>query len=143
MTQNKKEIKYAFALNDTDIEEGIFDSVEELIQYAQKSWDSMDGNPFDEDCEYSGLINIMVADILEPYEFAPSLDDIADQITDALYSSHNVDCDEDVKVRNEAEAKKDWEAFVNKYFRLPFNVTSNCDIGTYDLVNHKWVKKIS
>ena len=38
MTQNKKETKYVFALNDTDIEEGIFDSVEELIQYAQESW---------------------------------------------------------------------------------------------------------
>ena len=83
----------------------------------------------------------MVADILEPYKIAPSLDNIADQMTDAVYNSYNVYCDEDVKVRNEAEAKKDWEAFVDKYFELPFNVTSNCDIGTYDLVNHKWVEK--
>ena len=145
MTQNKKEnqhaFMYVFSLNDTDIEDGLFDSVEELIQYAQASWDSKDGNPFDEDCDYSGLINIMVANILEPYEFAPSLRDIASQMSDKFYDRYCSIDDADVYVSNSDELEKEWEAFVNKHFNLPINIVSDKDIGTYDLLNRKWVKK--
>lgn len=145
MTQNKKEtkyaFKYAFSLNDTDIEEGLFDSVEELIQYAQASWDSKDGNPFDEDCEESGLINIVVANILEPYDLAPSLQDIASQMSDKFYDRYCTIDDEDVYVSNSDELEKEWEAFVNKHFSLTINIVSDKNIGTYDLANHKWVKK--
>lgn len=141
MAQNKKEIKYAFALNDTDIEEGIFDSVEELIQYAQTSWDSMDGNPFDEDCDYSGLIHIVTVKIHEPYEFAPSLQEIASQMSDKFYDKYCTIDDADVYVSNSEELEKEWEAFVNKHFDLPINIVSDRNIGTYDLANHKWVEK--
>lgn len=141
MTQNKKEIKYAFALNDTDIEEGIFDSVEELIRYAQASWDSMDGNPFDEDCDYSGLIHIVTVKIHEPYEFAPSLQEIASQMSDKFYDRYCTIEDADVYVSNSEELEKEWEAFVNKHFDLPINIVSDRNIGTYDLANHKWVEK--
>lgn len=141
MAQDKKEIQYAFALNDTDIEEGVFDSVEELIEYAQASWDSMDGHPFDEDCEYSGLINIMVANILEPYDFAPSLKDIASQMSDKFYDRYCTIDDADVYVSNSDDLEKEWEAFVNKHFDLSIDIVSDKNIGTYDLVNHKWVEK--
>lgn len=141
MAQDKKEIKYAFSLNDTDIEEGLFDSVEELIEYAQASWDNMDGNPFDEDCDYSGLINIVVADILKPYDFAPSLQDIASQMSDKFYDRYCTFDDADVDVSNSDELEKEWEVFVNKHFDLPINIVSDRNIGTYDLANHKWVEK--
>ena len=49
----EKKLKYAFGTSDTHCEADFFDTIEEVIEYAQASWDDKDGNPFDEDCDYS------------------------------------------------------------------------------------------
>ena len=143
ITMEEKKIKYGFGTSDTHCEPWTFDSVEELLEYAQDSWDSQDGNPFDEDCEYSGYIYVGVAKTLEPSDFAPSLDDIADTMTDKFYSEHNIDDDADVQIVKHKEAEEELKAFINKYFDLPCTMVTNWNIGLYNLKEHSWAEKYS
>ncbi len=142
MKEDKK-IKYAFGTEDTHCESKLFDSVEEVIEYAQASWDNKDGNPFDEDCDYTGCIYVGTAETYEPADFAPSLGDIADQMTDKFYCDHNIDDDDNVHYNHEEEAKKEWREFINKHFDIPCTIIANWNIGIYDLINHKWVKEVN
>lgn len=136
----KEKVKFGFGLEETECESETFDTVEELIEYAQKSWDNMDGNPFDNDCDYTGCIFIGTAKTLSPSDVAPTLEDITDMMTDRLYCYYNVDNDEDVHFYNKPEVEKEWHDFINKYFRLPFSIVVNW-FGVYDLKNKIWKEK--
>lgn len=133
-------VKFGFGIDPNHCETDMFDSIEELINYAQVSWDEKDGNPFDDDCDYSGTIFIGTIDNHTPFDFAPSLDDIAGIMTDSFYCKHNVDADADVQIHNREDAEKLWKEFVNKYFEIPFSYTTQW-FGEYSLVEHKWIKK--
>lgn len=137
----EKKLKYAFGMSDTRCEADLFDTIEEVIEYAQASWDDKDGNPFDEDCDYSGCIYVGTAETYEPADFAPSLDDIADQMTDRFYCDHNIDDDADVQYYKKEEAQKEWREFINKYFDIPCTIIANWNVGIYDLKEHKWVER--
>ena len=136
----EKKIKFGFGTSETHCEADMFDTVEELLEFAQASWDKKDGNPFDSDCEYSGCIWVGTAETFEPSDFAPSLDDIADQMTDQFYCEHNIDDDADVQIDKRKEAEEEWKSFVNKYFDLPCTMSCNW-FGMYDLKEHKWLEK--
>lgn len=129
-------VKFGFGIDQNYCETNMFDSIEELINYAQVSWDKKDGNPFDEDCDYSGTIFIGTINNHTPFDFAPSLDDIADIMTDSFYCKHYAY--EDVQIHNREDAEKLWKEFINKYFNMPFSHTW---FGEYSLVEHKWIKK--
>lgn len=138
----EKKIKFGWGTCEEHCEADTYDTVNELLEAAQESWDNMDGNPFDSDCEYSGCIYVGIAESFEPADFAPSLDDIADQMTDRFYSDHNIDDDADVKVyHNRSQAEQEWKAFINKYFDIPCTIITNWCIGLYDLKEHKWIEK--
>ena len=132
-------IQFAFGTDEERCESDKFDSVQELLEYAQSSWDEMDGNPFDEDCEYSGLIWVGVVEDFEPADFV-SLDGIADDMTDKFYCQYPIDDNSDVQILNKEEAKKALREFANKYFDLPCRWTFNW-FGVYDLTEHKWHEK--
>ena len=136
MTEEKK-IKYGFGIDDTHCETDMFDSIEEVLEYAQASWDEQDGNPFDSDCDYSGCIYVGTIERYEPSDFAPSLDDIADTMTDKFYCDHNIDDDADVQYYHRKEAEEEWKKFVNKYFDIPCTHIANWNVGIYDLKEHK------
>lgn len=137
----EKKLKYAFGTSETRCEADLFDTIEEVIEYAQASWDDKDGNPFDEYCDYSGRIYVGTAETYEPADFAPSLDDIADQMTDMFYSDHNIDDDADVQISKRKEAEEKWKAFVNEHFDIPCTIIANWNVGIYDLKEHKWVER--
>jgi len=138
--EKEQKSKYGFGLNETHCESYEFDSIEELLEYAQESWDNQDGNPFDSDCDYSGLIYVGVMEHLTESDFAPSLDSIADDMTDSLYTEHNFDDFGDVQINNRKEADEAWKEFVNKYFDLPCHLSCQW-FGLYDLKEHKWHEK--
>ena len=135
-----KDVKFGFGTDQDSCEAEEFDSIDELIEYAQASWDEKDGNPFDEDCEYSGSIFIGILEWHSPYDFAPSLDEIADSMTDRFYCDYNVDDDAETQICNKKEAEEVYKEFVNKYFDIPHTLTSRW-IGEYDLTEHKWIEK--
>lgn len=139
----EKKIQFAFGIEeDGPCVGGKFNSIDELLEYAQSSWDEMDGNPFDEDCEYRGRIYVGVVNDYEPSDFAPSLDSIADDMTDNFYSEYPIDDDADVQINNRKEAEEEWKKFVNKYFETPCGWTCTW-FGVYDLKEHKWCEKYS
>jgi hypothetical protein len=137
----EKKLKYTFGTNDTHCETNLFDTIEEVIEYAQSSWNDKDGNPFDEDCDYSGCIYVGTAETYEPADFAPSLDDIADIMTDKFYCDHYIDDDLDVQIRKRKEAEEKWKAFVNEHFEIPCTIIADWNVGIYDLKKHEWVKR--
>ena len=133
-------VKYGFGLDEERCECDEFDSIEELLEYAQASWDEQDGNPFDSDCDYSGLIFVGTMEHMAEHEFTPSLDSIADDMTDRLYSDHLGGDFGDVQVKNRKEAEEAWKEFADKYFELPCHFCCNW-FGMYDLKERKWYKK--
>ena len=142
MIMEETKVKYGFGLDEEHCECDKFDSIEELLEYAQASWDEQDGNPFDSDCDYSGLIYVGVMEDLAEEEFAPSLDWIADDMTDRLYCDHLSGDFGDVQIRNRKEAEEAWKEFVRKYFELPCHFSCNW-FGIYDLKEHKWYDKFA
>ena len=141
MKQEEKKVKYGFGIDDTHCETDMFDSIEEVLEYAQASWDEQDGNPFDDCCDYSGCIYVGTIERYEPSDFAPSLDDIADTMTDKFYCDHNIDDDADVQYYHRKEAEEEWKKFVNKYFDIPCTHIANWNVGLYDLKEHKWIER--
>ena len=135
----KEEVKFGFGVSERHCETDMFDSVEELIAYVQKLWDDKD-NLFDdgEETIHVGLINSY-----SPSDFAPSLDDIADTMTDKFYCDHNIDDDADVQYYHRKEAEEEWKKFVNKYFEIPCTHIAEWEIGVYNLRTHEWVEKFS
>lgn len=136
----EEKVKFGFGLDQEHCETDMFDSIEELLEYAQASWDEKDGNPFDEDCDDCGSIFVGTIKSHTPYDFAPSLDDIADQMTDSFYNDLNVDDNGDVQICHKEEAEKLWKEFVDKYFDIPCSCSTQW-FGEYDLVEHKWIDK--
>lgn len=139
-----KEIKakYTFGLDDEHCFSDTFDSVEELIAFAKDAYEHPDGNYWDEDWdenEYPHCIFIGVAETIKPSDVAPSLDDIADQMTDRFYCNYNIADNADVQVCHKEEAEREWVAFVEKYFDLPHTMVASW-IGTYDLKEDKWIE---
>lgn len=136
-----KEVKYCFGLCQERCFGDTFDTIEELVEFAEDCWKNPDGNYWDEDMDdYTDTIFIGVADFPTPHDVAPSLNDIADQMTDSFYCEYHIDDDADVLILNRQEAEKEWKEFVNKYFELPHSMTCRW-IGTYDLKKHDWVEK--
>ena len=136
-----KKIKYAFGLDEEECFTDTFDTVEELIAFARDAYEHPDGNYWDEDMdEYPTCIFIGVADTVTASQYAPSLDDIVDQMTDKFYCEYNLDNDEEVRILNRKDADADWEAFIEKHFSLPCSIVTSW-IGVYDLKNDKWFER--
>ena len=136
-----KMVKYGFGLSDTECFCDMFDTVEELLEFAQDAYENPDGNYWNEDMdEYTAQIYVGTIEKHVPSDFAPSIDEIADDITDSFYNEHNIDENEPVKVFNKTEAEEEWKRFIDKYFSLPCGYTTDW-IGVYDLEKHEWVKK--
>ena len=144
MKKDDKQIKFGFGLSETECFTDTFNTVEELIAFAQDAYEHPDGNYWDEDMDnYTDVIWVGIIEEVSVTQFAPSLDDIADQITDHFYCEHNVDNDDVCHIYHREEAEKEWKAFVEKFFELPSNtsVVTNWTIGRYDVKNHLWVEK--
>ena len=142
MVKEEEKIVYGFGLDEEHCECDTFETVEEVLEYAQSSWDEMDGNPFDSDCDYSGLIYVGVMESFTESDFAPSLDWIADHMTDALYCEHFGGDFGDVQILNKKEAEEKWKEFVGKYFELPAHCSCSW-FGIYDLKEHRWYDRFA
>ena len=132
-----KDVKLGFGLCETYCETEEFDTIDELLMYAQCLWDNRDV-PFEDADKHILFVGTIERHI--PSDFAPSLDDIADQMTDMFYTELHVDDNGDVQICNRKEAEEKWKEFVNKYFDIPCSHTTQW-FGKYDLVEHKWIKK--
>lgn len=137
MAEEKKKL-FGFGVNDTILFAETFDTVEELIEFAQKEYDDENDVYFDED---QHCILVSYVEKVCAWDFAPSLDDIADDMTDRYYSEHNLDEDAEVDYSPKDEARKEWEAFIKKYFYVPFTLIGYADVGWYNLKEHKWENK--
>ena len=138
--EEEKKIKYGFGLA-TDVTRCFcdeFDSVEELIKYAKEQWEGENSDYFNDDDEYCIIIGVI--EHHAPSDFAPSLDWIADCMTDSYYNEHNIDDDADVQINNRKEAEEEWEKFINKHFKIPYTYTCDWSVGVYDLKEDKWIK---
>ena len=135
MSEKKK--LFGFGVNDTKLFAETFDTVEELIEFAQKEYDEQNEDYFDED-EHCILVSHV--EEVSASEFAPSLDDIADQMTDRFYCQHPINDDADCDYSNKEEAEKEWKAFIEKYFDIPCTLIGYADVGWYNLKEHKWIE---
>lgn len=143
---NKEEkiIKYGFGLSDTECFTDEFDTIDDLIAFAQDAHDNPDGNYWDEDWDedqYAHSINVGIIERVNPMDIAPSLSDIADQMTDKFYCDHNIDDDAEVSFHPRKEAEEAWKAFIEKYCDMPCQVVCNWAVGIFDLQEHKWIKR--
>jgi len=136
MAEEKK--LFGFGVDDTKLFAETFDTVDELIEFAQKEYDEQNDVYFYEDQHCILVSHVMK---VSASDFAPSLDAIADQMTDMFYSEHNIDDYSDVTYYPKDEAEKEWKAFIEKYFDIPCTLIGYADVGWYDLKNHKWIEK--
>lgn len=130
---------YGFGVNDTQLFGETFESVDELIEFAQTEYDSGNGGFFDDEDECRILVSKVKN--VKPSDFAPSLDDIADQMTDRFYSEHNIDDNSEASFYPREEAEKEYKAFVEKYFDIPYTLIGYADVGWYNLKEHRWEEK--
>lgn len=135
MAEEKK--LFGFSVDDTKLFDETFDTIDELIEFAQKEYDEQNDEYFDED---QHCILVSYVKEVSASDFAPSLDDIADQMTDKFYSEHNIDDDSDVTYNPKDKAEKEWKAFIEKYFDIPYTLIGYADVGWYNLKEHKWIK---
>jgi hypothetical protein len=138
-----KKLKFGFGLNDTHCFGETFDTVDEVIEFAQEEYDSQNSDYFnkwiDEHCIYVGI-----AEEVSALDYAPSIDDILDQMTDSFYCDHNIDDDDICHITDKREiVEKEYNDFISKYFELPNNITLTTfwNIGVYDLKKHEWIEK--
>jgi len=136
-TEEKK--LYGFGVNDTSLFGETFETVDELIEFAQTEYDNENSDYFDDEDQHRILVSAVKRVV--PFDFAPSLDDIAEQMTDRFYSEHNIDDDAEASYYPKEEAKKEWKAFVEKYFDIPYTLIGYADVGWYNLKEHRWVEK--
>ena len=134
----KEEIKYGFGLCKERCFADTFDTIDDLLYFAKRQWDNLDNEYFQEDNQ--NIIYIGVARSYEPFDFAPSLDEIAYSMDDSFYGECNIDDDEIVRVHDKEKAKEEYKAFINKYFELPCTIVCHW-IGTYDLKGNDWVER--
>lgn len=138
METEKKKL-YGFGVNDTILFEETFETVDELIEFAQTEYDNENSDYFDDEDQHCILISAVKR--VAPSDFAPSLDDIAEQMTDRFYSEYNIDGDAESSYHPKKEAKKEWKAFVEKYFDIPYTLIGYANLGWYDLKEHCWVEE--
>lgn len=144
MKKEEKKVKYGFGISDTQCFGDEFDTLEELIAFAQDAHDNPDGNYWDEDWDedqYTHCINVGTIENITPMDFAPTLDDIADQMTDSFYCRHNIDDDAEIKFHPTKEAEEAYKAFIEKYCDMPCQFVCQWTVGVYDLKEHKWVER--
>jgi hypothetical protein len=142
MKTEEKKVKYGFGLSDTECFCDMFDTVEEVIEFADGCYKNPDGNYWDEDMDdYPDCIYIGTIEHHTASDFAPSLDDIADQMTDSFYCEYNIDDNKDVSILNRKDAEVEWKAFIEKYFEIPGTYMATWNVGIYDLKEHKWVEQ--
>ena len=140
----EKKLKFGFGLNETHCFGETFDTVDELIEFAQKEYDSQNSDYFNEDDEY--CIYVGTAEEVSVLNYAPSIDDILDQMTDSFYCDHNIDDDDVCHITNKREiVEKEYHDFISKYFELPNNIilTTFWNVGVYDLKKHEWIEKFN
>ena len=135
-------ITFGFGTSQEHCEPDKFGSVEELLEYVQSAWDNKDNSLFNDGCDYDGTIFVGKMEEFEPKDFAPSLDDIADDMTDSFYCEHPIDDNGDVQIDQYKEAEQLWNEFVNKYFELPCDYTCVW-FGRYSLIERKWIEKLT
>jgi hypothetical protein len=138
-----KKLNFGFGLNDTHCFGETFDTVDEVIEFAQEEYDSQNSDYFnkwiDEHCIYVGI-----AEEVSALDYAPSIDNILDQMTDSFYCDHNIDDDDNCHITDKREiVEKEYNDFISKYFELPNNITLTTfwNIGVYDLKKHEWIEK--
>jgi len=141
---------FGFGVNDTNIFGDTFDTVEELIEFAQKEFDGENGDYFDDEDVHCILVSHVKK--VRPFDFAPSLDDIADQMNDRFYSEHAIDDDAEVGYYPKEDAKltqMEYEIYpqalehvirqVNKDFKGDIIVTENGIAITDDEIRCKFI----
>ena len=140
MKEQEQKPVYCFGTDQERCGPDDFDTIEELIAFADACYKDPDGDYWD-DCadEYPQVIFIGISHSIVPKDFAPSLDSIADQMTDSFYCEHNIDDDAEVQIKNRKEAQEAWDAFVDKFFEMPHSKTCTW-IGEYDIKEHKWLQ---
>ena len=140
MKKDEKQIKFGFGTNEEHCFSDEFDTVQDLINFATEEWDNQNSDYFNDDDE--NIIYVGVIKHHKPSDFAPSLSDIADQMTDKFYSDldpiDNSDCD----YVNKEEAEREFKEFIDKYFYLPLDYTIVWNVGRYDVKSHQWVEKL-
>ena len=136
-TEEKK--LYGFGVNATTLFGETFETVDELIEFAQTEYDNKNSGYFDDEDQHCILVSYV--EEVCAWDFAPSLDDIADDMTDCYYSEYNLDEDAEVDYSPKDEARKEWEAFIKKYFDIPYTLIGYADVGWYNLKEHRWVEK--
>ena len=100
----EKQEKYCFGTSEERCGTDTFDSIEELISFADSCYKDADGNYWDEDADdYPEVIYIGITHEIKAKDYAPTLEEIADEMTDAFYSKWNVDEDERVRFYKEAQ----------------------------------------
>lgn len=117
----------------------MFDTVDELIAFAQDEYDNENSDYFNDDDEHCILVGTMTQP--QPSDVAPSLDWIADTMNDQFYSEYNLDDDADVQILRRKEADEAWRKFCDEYFELPCKVVCHNDVGWYDLKEQRWTEK--
>lgn len=135
-----KKLKFGFGLNINHGFDDTFDTVDEVIEFAQEKYDSQNEDYFNKDdghCIYIGTVeDVSVLD------YAPSIDDILDQMTDSFYCDHNIDDDDNCHITDKREiVEKEYYDFISKYFELPGSISFTIcwNVGIYDLKKHEWV----
>lgn len=131
--------KFGFGRNDDHVFGDLFGSVDEVIGFAQRAYDQDDGRYFHD--EEHPVIHVFSIRDLAVTEFMPSLDDIAEEMADKFFDEYPIDCADGVKIPDRKSAEADWEAFVEKHFRLPYTSVADDIIGRYDLKAHRWLKE--
>lgn len=136
----KEEIKYGFGLCKERCFADTFDSIDDLLYFAKRQWDNLDNEYFQEDSQ--NIIYIGVAREVRVTDFPPTLEEIADDITDTFRCTCNTDDDDVCHIIDKEEAEKEYYAFIEKHFELPSNTRVVCHwIGTYDLKGNDWVER--
>lgn len=117
----------------------LFDSVDEVIGFAEQVWKDRDKDYFYDDKH--SIITVWYVRELDISEFVPDIDDIAGRIEEMFYDECPLEYELKVEIVDRDAAKADWRAFVGKYFRLPCKYVSDGEVGRYDLKAHKWIKE--
>lgn len=137
----KDKVCYCFGVKREHAFSETFESIEDLLMFAKRAWDNTEEDYFDgtQDCIYIGI-----ARFVSVPDCAPSIKDLACQITDNFYSNYNVDDDDDCQISTSMkEAEEDFKKFLNKHFELPSctSFVTSWEVGVYNLRDSEWVEK--
>lgn len=140
----EKKLKFGFGLNASHCFGETFDTVDEVIEFAQEKYDSQDEDYFNKDDEH--CIYVGTAEKVSVLDYAPSIDDILEEMTDSFYCNHNVDVDDKCHITDNREiVEKEYNDFISKYFELPSNIIliTVWNVGVYDMKKREWIEKFN